>query len=50
MYLMQRERVRKSTQTGEGAKEEGEVDSPLSREPDAGLYPTTPGSELKADA
>ena len=26
-----------------GAEVEGEADSPLSREPDVGLYPGTPG-------
>jgi len=29
---------------GVGAEEEGEADSPLSREPDAGLNPRNPGS------
>jgi len=29
---------------GEGGAGEGEADSPLSREPDAGLDPGTPGS------
>ena len=38
---------------GEGmAEREGEADSPLSRDPDMGLHPRTPGSgpEPKADA
>jgi len=51
-YLFERERDRQtdreSTQAGgaaEGATEgEGEAGSPLSREPDAGLDPTTLGS------
>ena len=39
-------------QAGEAAEGEGEADSPLSREPDAGLNPRTlrSGPELKADA
>ena len=41
-----------STQAREEAEEEGEADFSLSKEPDAGLNPRTPGSwhELKADA
>ena len=31
-------------QAGGGAETEGEADSPLSREPDRGLYPRTPRS------
>ena len=50
IYLFERERA----QAGGAAEEEGEGegDSPLSKDPDAGLDPRTPGSrpELKADA
>ena len=43
-----RERVRGGGEAeGEG---EGEADSPLSREPDAGLEPRTPGLRLKPKA
>ena len=49
-YLFERER--ESRQAGEAAEGEGEAGSPLSREPDVGLDPTTLGSrpEPKADA
>ena len=42
MYLF--ESARESTSKGEGAEAEAEADSPLSREPDAGLDPRTLGS------
>jgi len=47
--LTERDSERGNTSGGVG---EGEADSPLSREPDAGLNPRTLGSwpELKADA
>ena len=35
---------------GVGAEREGEADSALSREPDAGLNPRTPGSSLEQRA
>ena len=43
--------MRETAQVGRGAEGEGQTDSPLSREPKAGLHPRTPGSwsELKAD-
>ena len=49
IYLFPWER-KKQAQAEGGA--EGEAESLLSREPDLGLYPRTPGSwlELKADA
>ena len=40
IYLRETEHA----QAEEGAEGEGEADSPLSREPDAGLYPRTLGS------
>ena len=43
----QRERERERVQAGGGAEEQGEADSLLSREHDAGLDPRTP--KLKAD-
>jgi len=39
-YLFERE----TAQAGGGAEGKGEADSPLSREPNAGLHPRTPGS------
>jgi len=36
--------MRENAQAGREAEEEGEADSPLSREPNAGLDPRTPGS------
>ena len=48
-YLFERERERTHKSGGEGERPEN---SPLSREPNAGLDPRTPGlsSEPKADA
>jgi len=46
-YLFARERAHMHKYTRaqvEGGAEMGEADSPLNREPDAGLYPRTPGS------
>ena len=50
--MRERERERAGTWMGGGAEGEGEAGSPLSREPDAGLYSRTLGSwpEPKADA
>ena len=50
VYL--RERDRESTTWGGGGQAEGEADFPLSRDPDVGLNPRTPGSwpEPKSDA
>ena len=47
IYLRKREH-----EQGRGAEREAEADSPLSREPDAGLNPRTLGSppEPKADS
>jgi len=36
--------LRESTQAGGESEGDGEADSPLSREPDVGLDPGTPGS------
>ena len=36
--------MKESTGRGRGAEGEGEAGSPLSREPDVGLDPRTPGS------
>ena len=44
-FIYLRKTKRERTQPGrEEAEEEGEADSPLSREPDVGLDPKTPGS------
>jgi len=39
-----REGERENTRAGEEAEAEGEADSPLSRDPDVGHDPRTPGS------
>ena len=37
-------------QTGRGRQGEGEAGSPLSKEPDVGLDPRAPGSQLEPNA
>ena len=44
VFERKRERDRESAQAGGRGRGEGEADSPLSREPDGGLDPRTPGS------
>jgi len=44
IYLFERVSKRESTSGGERQREEGEAGSQLSREPDTGLNPRTPGS------
>ena len=52
LNLFVSERVRVRAQAGGEAERDGAADSPLSREPDVGLDPRTPGSqhEPKVDA
>jgi len=49
LFLSEREREREREKAQAGGEAEGEADSPLSREPNAGLHPRS-WLEPKADA